>query len=397
MGYQTIIFRRVELYEQVWTEPVRSVAKRYGISDVALAKHCKKLSVPVPGRGYWAEREAGKSPVRPALPKLAEGTRTEVRVERHRPDAGPLVNAEVIARIDQEKASAPIVVTSVLDDLHPLVAHAAKLLGKATPKNGLISVRGQPCLDVLVAPGSLDRALRILDALIKALMAREIPVEVSAVQVKAERTYGRSETPPPRYVTRALVNGEMIEWGLAEGWRTEMGPQPTPPKTLPRAQHESWRSWHRPKPVRVPDGVLALQISGSNRLGTRRTWKDGKHQRVETCLNDFIAELFATADAMKRHREESARQRRQWEDEARRRQEAAMREADHARAAKELHEIVDRWRLARDIRQYVGEVIAAAAERGQPVAPESKTGRSLSWASRYADSIDPIARARPPE
>jgi len=32
----TITYRRSELYEEVWKEPVRTVAKRYGVSDVAL-------------------------------------------------------------------------------------------------------------------------------------------------------------------------------------------------------------------------------------------------------------------------------------------------------------------------------------------------------------------------
>lgn len=39
---------RETLYAEVWTEPVLVVAKRYGVSNVALAKACRKLSVPLP-------------------------------------------------------------------------------------------------------------------------------------------------------------------------------------------------------------------------------------------------------------------------------------------------------------------------------------------------------------
>lgn len=35
------------------------VSKRYGISDVALAKVCRKMAIPVPERGYWARVAAG--------------------------------------------------------------------------------------------------------------------------------------------------------------------------------------------------------------------------------------------------------------------------------------------------------------------------------------------------
>ncbi len=48
---------------------MRDVAKTYGVSDVALAKTCRKLYVPIPPQGYWNKLGAGK-PVdpRPGLP-----------------------------------------------------------------------------------------------------------------------------------------------------------------------------------------------------------------------------------------------------------------------------------------------------------------------------------------
>lgn len=63
-------YDRDKLYEQVWAEPMRDLAKRYGVSDVWLAKVCRWLRVPMPGRGYWAKSSAGHAvPMRPALPK----------------------------------------------------------------------------------------------------------------------------------------------------------------------------------------------------------------------------------------------------------------------------------------------------------------------------------------
>jgi len=67
---QQTTYDRETLFEEVWTEPVRNVAKRYGISDVYLARVCRKLLVPLPGRGYWAKVQAGQSPSRPALSEL---------------------------------------------------------------------------------------------------------------------------------------------------------------------------------------------------------------------------------------------------------------------------------------------------------------------------------------
>ena len=50
---------RQDLYELVWSKPMRELAKDFGISDVALAKRCRRLAIPVPGRGYWARVDAG--------------------------------------------------------------------------------------------------------------------------------------------------------------------------------------------------------------------------------------------------------------------------------------------------------------------------------------------------
>jgi integrase len=46
-------FRREALYELVWTAPVMEIARRLGVSDVALAKLCRKAAIPIPKRGYW--------------------------------------------------------------------------------------------------------------------------------------------------------------------------------------------------------------------------------------------------------------------------------------------------------------------------------------------------------
>ena len=64
---------RTMLYEDVWAEPMTTVAKKYGISDNGVRKRCKSLNIPIPPFGYWAKVKAGK-PVdeRPPLPSYEE-------------------------------------------------------------------------------------------------------------------------------------------------------------------------------------------------------------------------------------------------------------------------------------------------------------------------------------
>jgi hypothetical protein len=58
---------REELHQLVWSKPTRTLAKEFGISDVGLAKICRKLGVKKPPRGYWAKVASGvrlrKSPL----------------------------------------------------------------------------------------------------------------------------------------------------------------------------------------------------------------------------------------------------------------------------------------------------------------------------------------------
>jgi hypothetical protein len=46
-------FYRQELFDLVWSEPTRTIAKRWGISDVGLAKACRRADLLLPPRGYW--------------------------------------------------------------------------------------------------------------------------------------------------------------------------------------------------------------------------------------------------------------------------------------------------------------------------------------------------------
>ncbi len=64
-------YNRVELYEKVWSQPMRGLAQQYGVSDVYLARVCRLLRIPLPGLGYWAKKSAGKTTKkRPPLPPL---------------------------------------------------------------------------------------------------------------------------------------------------------------------------------------------------------------------------------------------------------------------------------------------------------------------------------------
>ncbi len=61
---------REELYSLVWAKPMTEVGQDFQISDRAMAKICARKQVPVPPRGYWAKKNAGKSVLRSPLPEF---------------------------------------------------------------------------------------------------------------------------------------------------------------------------------------------------------------------------------------------------------------------------------------------------------------------------------------
>jgi hypothetical protein len=63
----TIKITRKDLYNLVWSEPMIHVAKRYRISNVGMAKICRKHNIPRPPRGYWAKKEFGMAPAKTPL------------------------------------------------------------------------------------------------------------------------------------------------------------------------------------------------------------------------------------------------------------------------------------------------------------------------------------------
>jgi hypothetical protein len=63
---------RRELYDLIWSEPITTLAKHFGISDRGLTKVCQRSDIPAPPRGYWAMIAAAGKIERPDLPDRAD-------------------------------------------------------------------------------------------------------------------------------------------------------------------------------------------------------------------------------------------------------------------------------------------------------------------------------------
>ncbi len=87
---------RKELFEKVWEKPMTQVSKELGISDVGLKKICRRHQIPVPGRGYWAKKAAGKLVSKGRLSEVYEEDSQEVQISIRQKGGRPNELSEAI-------------------------------------------------------------------------------------------------------------------------------------------------------------------------------------------------------------------------------------------------------------------------------------------------------------
>ena len=269
---------------------------------------------------------------------------------------------------------AAIVVADTLERPHALVRDA----------NKYFRMRDRPLishLDISVSRDSLDRALRIMDALIKALVARSLAVEVT---IHADGYYRYADRSPDSNATRVQVGGEWVVFGMEERHKVVIPDPPEPPKHLKGEERERWIYWNQPRRTLVPNGVLVFSLKNVDRINVRKEWKDGARKKLEHQLNDIVAHLYLAAEGLKERRLQDEAAARARVEQERRDYQEYLRRQEEKRKAEELAGLMDRWRLAREIREFVDEALNLGAD---------PAGR-LEWAMQYADSVDPLHRLR---
>jgi hypothetical protein len=172
MSKTSLKVTREQLYDLVWSKPTIHLAKELGISDVAIAKICKKLKIPKPEPGYWARVGAGKQCERPALPSVEGNVPAFVVIRKYATPRPPeITRQEVLDRVRVLTDPANLItVATRLSKPHALVRATRDAL-----KHGLKDEYGRlwPAtfggLEVRVSRASVGRALRIMDALLRAV------------------------------------------------------------------------------------------------------------------------------------------------------------------------------------------------------------------------------------
>jgi hypothetical protein len=375
MDDETIFLKREELYKMVWSEPVSKLARGYGLSDRGLGKICKRLEIPVPGRGYWQMKKKGlKMPVPPLRPtKKLNATGAYIHRKSKSQREGKEDNETCDLITAEKMPENKIIVPPSLDSPHSLIAMTQRsLIGAKADARGLKQPRARGCLDIQVGQDSIDRAILIMDTLVKALETRGFDICVA------------KETP---FSTSVSVMDEVIKFALIEDLdRTER--KLTAAQIKEKEKHPWMYSTQEYN--YSPNGVLSLRIKNDDSLNTRKTWSDGRRQRLEECLNSFVGGLAKAAIAIKHLRTEREQRELRWQEERRQWEESERIRREEEEKMKVLDREVESWHRSQKIRSYIEAVKKWGIKKYGEIKPDSKLQQWLTWATKQADRLDPL-------
>lgn len=432
MPQSFITLPRSELYERVWSKPVTEVAAEFGISDVALAKRCRALNIPLPWRGYWAKVQAGKSPRRTPLRPFRDTRKTSPRAqaaqsatpqrERPRPPnrvptpaplpsyASTASGSEPLISFPPPRAPEPdappmspeeaalrarigvleLTPTTDLTHAHPAVLRTAVHL-KRLKSRDLTWPRGEragPILELRnVSDGQQVRALMALDALLRGAEKLGWSFDASPPSPNADRRQSLSQsTHRPPVHGHLIVDGEPFELRIDERQRqTDHVPTETEKADIKLGRHV-WM----PRFDYAPSGELRLHVIEPGHSYTDRVFKDSKRHPLETQASTILHGLLDLALARQRHREEQ-RLRAIAEREAERQREIdRQRRAANAKLIHTLEAQAGAWARAQFLRRYLRAARRSLGDRTLTANLQGANIDFLAWAERYVDQLDPL-------
>lgn len=277
---------REDLYRRVWETPVTHIAKEFDISDVGLAKACRKHAIPLPPVGYWAKLKHGKAGARPPLPKLDIGGEIEIDARHFRRTTPKRLPTDPPLPVVTPQPELPV------EQLGRFTAATRKKLLAMKPNDsGFLYCSNPDLFDCRLSAGTLDKAISLLDAIEKALP------QVGAKLARGDKCLEFEH------------DGQRVSFRLFEQHsRAEAA-----------VQDPLYKSWGGTEYVYTFTGKLSLEITSY--FDGRKKWGDGARESLRDKLGSFVQGLVDAARALKKRAQEMEAQRLRWAEEARVREE----------------------------------------------------------------------------
>lgn len=385
-----IIITRKDLYDQVWSTPMRLLAKKFGLSDVGLAKVCRKHDIPRPSVGYWAKKQHGKKTTKPSLPPAGDPKLETIKFEKPTPSpfparpkrSQPPRDADVAAALAAVNELPPIVVGDTLENPHKLVVATEKALrqsfkAKPVDQYGLFAPAGDsPTLDILTSVTGVPRALRL----------------ANAVLVNAVAAGFRIECTDESGCAQVWINVLDEQFSLSLRERTNQVPH-----VITKEEETKSRKWRHlfqpPAWDYKPTGNFTLRICREAKYSAVKTWIDDKRRkRLEDQIGAVLKDMVWTVQEERLRREEDERRELARREAEHRAWEARRRREEWDRLTKSLLRQAKNWRDAVLLRKYADSIEAILRESGSDLT--DKNEKWLRLVHKVAERLDPATPIR---
>lgn len=374
-----VALSREELFDQVWRKPVREVAVELGVSDVGLAKKCRRNGIPLPPQGYWLRSNSTLNPgFRPELPALTRGQMETFTflIEDVAPGGTPTKEARVDVLSFLQSADVAAAMR------HPEVVALTQRFKKSINR-GSLDERG-----IMRFPGELPWAIRTSKQ--QADRSLALLHGIHARLHLLGYTFRLDEKRQTMVCFKA-EGSDFWLWIEEHATRQERQLSAKELREKQDADASGRYFWTRDKWVYTPSGKLNVKIDIVNWKYPIKTWSDGAQPNLEGRLDGIAADIAVIAVEARIKAENQAL-------------EAAAEEAARLDRQKELlrikHENLKRKQLLREARNWVTAVdlrryIEAVSVAPLTAFPNLENGQQreawVAWAKETALAIDPIS------
>lgn len=377
-------YERQKLYKEVWAEPMTTVAKRYGISDVALRKQCKKLEMPLPGNDHWAKVKAGQKIKIPLLPK-SKGpdeivTQSSVRESSSSP---ALKRSDILLFLTENQRQVVkeycslVAVPAELTHPHGLIKDTIQYLRsrKESTKPPVNRV-----LNLGVSDEQKERVYRIYSTLFIALENLGYSIEIKYPKAQYYRNY------EPRVfdnVTYICMGQDGVSISIKEK-QQRVEHQPTK-EELEKEKRYSYAQI--PRYDLLKTGKLHFDIDEHH--SKRKHWHDSDTRKIEDQIGGIIIWVMDAIYVVKTSREQHEAEeivRAEVEQRLRHLQELRKTELEQVEL---LEQAASAWKKAQKIREFANSAESKISE----IKNEEKRVKIinwLKWVRDKADWLDPL-------
>ena len=357
---------REDLYNRIWQQPLREIAKELFMSDVGLGKLCKRNGIPTPPQGYHlmnAGFKKDKLKIRLPPPKPGQYLTFKFRQD------STLPTKTVVADIDKQTFEALFALRPETPGFEQsrLIKQCIKNVRGRVQKTKT-DVRGiilTPDIHypVRVAPDLLDRACDILKELLSIFSTIGAEIQNSLTNANNKYTLG-------------------VLWqGYDFSFRIEERSKRVPPTEKHRKQQTHWyrgKDW-----IFEPTGRLELEIRGPDYTTT--TIRDGKRS-IEERMFEIVETLYIKV--VKQQREDAIRKERKIKAITRLKELDKIRQEQEFLSAKQkqLAKEARLWRKTTYLREYITKIEENGFQASKNSLPhETAWNEWIRWAKEYID------------